>query len=963
MKVDINDPITQGVLIGVLGTLIAGFIIYLTAQLRKMSWSLFKSFKRKAKVKSGIESYIKTLMQRTLFINHPWMKENQTLNDILVPINFRRNGHTEREELGVFIKKIFETNETPRILITGKPGSGKSIAMRIIAREISSINSEINLTPIILNFADIKSIHTSKELEKQITANLEYYQFGKGKKGNAAEDFVKENLYEGKLILLFDGYDEINKSERAKISKFISFFLGTYRKVPAIISSRTAVYEKELPFDYLNPIKIRLAPFTPFAILKFLSHWDFGDGKSPHELFEMINGKTHLSEIASNPLMLTIIAFLYSLPKYKLPDNRVQFYEQCTRALLEEWDRSQKKERANKFESHQKVAILNRIAFDQINRSSENDELIHENKIFSAIKSGMQKLSLKVNEYAILKDEIVLNSGLLQYTPPYDYRFPHRTFMEYFAANHIIEEKTYQYVLNLYQQDPVKWKEVLLLYLGLVKNKDMSNHIFEYLIKEFKENNSEEKNIIPVVFSALTECALPDAKLANEILLEAEQFLDHKQLHKETIEELGYIAANPRWSFSKKAKIILLDLLKKELSNDSFQYVLFALLYTRDVKIDKIIIENLERINFKEFFMSLGSKNKFVIHKLFSLNLSHKKKSEFIEGLKESGNMKLLGSLLIENKDSEIQELAAFALFQMSKLNGFNEFLETAEIGMLEKSTLKILDTKYSEWGWNHSGLVSVSGKKLALLICYYSAKFIKKTESNGTFLDLSLPDGLFNYLTKCFMLKRGVIYSKSNIVLEHPVYTTEKMMMKRWREKINMRTKWYRFLNRKIFYTELKYILVIVINWLVGILGIVGFSLTILGYTSNKFYTFLFDPFTANWLFFQFIFFSIVYIILKLINSDELLEDLIEYTVPHASIVFDTDLMMKNSHIITFCANLVLAIICLFLPFHHFFYNLFLFLYFIIHIVYQVDIHTFYRPIFLTDNNDDLNQLLHNND
>jgi hypothetical protein len=112
-----------------------------------------------------------------------------------------------------------------------------------------------------------------------------------------------------------------------------------------------------------------MAPFTPFAVLKFLSLWKFEGPKTARALFEMINGKAHLAEMASNPLMLTIMAYLYSLPKYTLPDNRVEFYEECTRALLEVWDRSQQRNRANRYESHQKIAKLNRLAFQHISTS------------------------------------------------------------------------------------------------------------------------------------------------------------------------------------------------------------------------------------------------------------------------------------------------------------------------------------------------------------------------------------------------------------------------------------------------------------------------------------------------------------------------------------------------------------------------------------------------------------------
>ena len=227
---------------------------------------------------------------------------------------------------------------------------------------------------------------------------MKYYQFEQDKNNiKSADEFINENLYndDGRIVLLFDGYDELEKSARKSISALLNNFLGTHKNIPVVITSRTEVYEKELAFNKIADFKIDMAPFTPYAILKFLSLWKFEEGKSSYALFNMIKGKAHLLELASNPLMLTIITFLYTKPKYTLPDNRVKFYDLCTRALLEEWDRTQQKDRDNKFESHQKIAVLSKIAFEHISQASTTDELISEQKIHNIIKEEMKRLSFR----------------------------------------------------------------------------------------------------------------------------------------------------------------------------------------------------------------------------------------------------------------------------------------------------------------------------------------------------------------------------------------------------------------------------------------------------------------------------------------------------------------------------------------------------------------------------------------
>jgi predicted NACHT family NTPase len=436
MNISLSDPIVQGVMVAFIGGILVTLFILLLRQLKKYGYQMFLLFRRGARKKTGLECYRKTLEEKTMHITHPWMKEGQTLTDILVPINFDTGKGSHRQELEVYLSRKFQQDPSLRLLILGKPGSGKTIAMRVMARALWSYEKEVRPVPVLMNFSDIKGITDHKGLEQKIVETLKLYQFEKGNKhDHAAESFVEENLYTGKLFLLFDGFDELDKPSREAAARLLNTFLGTHSQVPAAISCRTALYESELAFDSLRPDKIKMAPFTPFAILKFLSLWQFEGKKSSHELYRMIHDRAHLSELAANPLMLTIITFLYSLPKYTLPDNRVEFYEQCSRALLEEWDRAQQRDRANRFESHQKLAVLNRLALEHISSAGRDDELIAEQVIHRVVRQEMGRLGLKAEEYPRMEKEIVLNSGLLQYIPATDYRFPHRTFMEFFAAS------------------------------------------------------------------------------------------------------------------------------------------------------------------------------------------------------------------------------------------------------------------------------------------------------------------------------------------------------------------------------------------------------------------------------------------------------------------------------------------------------------------------------------------------
>ncbi len=928
MNIDLNNPLIQGIIASLIASFIFAFIVILVKRLRKKGYKIFDTLRRGTKEKTGLESYRKNLEEKILRISHPWMKEGQTLADILVPINFETKKETKREELEVYLAREFNRDKALRLLILGKPGSGKTIAMRVIARSLWTLDEEIQPVPVIMSFSDIKGITDRQGLEKKIIEKLVYYQFEQGKKDDTtAKQFVEKNLDKGKLFLLFDGYDELDKSARETATKLLNTFLGTFPQIPAAISSRTALYQGELAFDQLNPYKITMAPFTPFAILKFLSLWKFEGKKSSHELFEMINGKAHLSELASNPLMLTIITFLYSLPKYTLPDNRVEFYEQCTRALLEEWDRTKEISRANKYESHQKIAVLNRVAFEHVSTADINDELIHEDVIHRVVREEMERLSLRVEEYPAMEEEIVQNSGLLQFIPAADFRFPHRTFMEFFAASYLEKEGDYQDLLDLYNQDPEKWKEVLLLYMGLNKKKEYANSILKYLISDFEENQVDKETPNLLLFSALTQSAVPDPQLAEDILNLARQFIEKKP-EKEVIEELGFIAANPRWAYGQKAKDILLELLNRKLQDDVFQQVIFSLMHAGDESLDEVILDNLKRINLSEFISKIGSKEKYFIHKLFSLGLPDNEKEKIVDGLKESGNLEILGRLLIENPDEYIKELAAFALFWMSKLDGFYDFLDRTEIGFLDEKIRREINKKFEEWGWRWNLPKTENGKKLAILICYYSASWIAKNQKEihkGVLVQIH---NRFRYITTGFLVEQGVPFHKFNLIgFGEKVRAAKNGLKKHWKNKINLNNFWYRL-------SDLSDFSGIVFYWLVSLAGIVGFIMYLLGTTSNSFYNFLYDPFTVKFLFFQFIIFFILNLCLSFIQYGfdfdiEALAYSASGVIEFLDFIHD-EVSLKNERWIPRMV-LLLSFSILFIPFHNILFNIAFFLHFFI--------------------------------
>jgi len=167
----------QLVIQGALGSLIAGTIVALLFRFtdwRTSIWSSRSKRNRLAREKpKRLQHYLESLAKRTLQINHPWMKEGQSLGDILVPVNVMVGSN--RLDLHQYITNLFGAENSVRALLLGSPGSGKSIAMGDIARFVPKLKRPI--TPIMVTFTDIKGAETREDIERVATNKLQRDQF------------------------------------------------------------------------------------------------------------------------------------------------------------------------------------------------------------------------------------------------------------------------------------------------------------------------------------------------------------------------------------------------------------------------------------------------------------------------------------------------------------------------------------------------------------------------------------------------------------------------------------------------------------------------------------------------------------------------------------------------------------------------------------------------------------------
>lgn len=159
------------------------------------------------------------------------------------PINLRRLPTTEgtseetveafvsvsAEDVKAHIAQVFQA-AYGRLLITGKPGAGKTVLL--LQLELALLTSETDMLPVILNLATWKKDYITLEpwLKEILPAEL-----------GASKKYAADVLQQNRLVLLLDGLDEVEESDRASCLEAI----GRYRAAADcryVITSRIEEY-------------------------------------------------------------------------------------------------------------------------------------------------------------------------------------------------------------------------------------------------------------------------------------------------------------------------------------------------------------------------------------------------------------------------------------------------------------------------------------------------------------------------------------------------------------------------------------------------------------------------------------------------------------------------------------------------------------------------------------------------
>ncbi len=219
--------------------------------------------------------------------------------------------------------------EEGNLFILGKPGAGKTTFMKRVA--FNAAEGHIDKVPI---FISLKEWSDSRlELIQFIIRQFDICAFPE------ALSFVEKLLASGDAIVLFDGLDEVNQADglRSLQVRAMQNFIEKYDTSKCLITCRLAANE----YTFENFKYVEMADFDGEQVQQFVKNW-FRENEQIGEQFiaEFADIQNrHLRELASSPLLLTLLCLSYQ-ETLGFPQRRVEIYEEAIDALLKKWDAS-----------------------------------------------------------------------------------------------------------------------------------------------------------------------------------------------------------------------------------------------------------------------------------------------------------------------------------------------------------------------------------------------------------------------------------------------------------------------------------------------------------------------------------------------------------------------------------------------------------------------------------------------
>lgn len=228
--------------------------------------------------------------------------------------------------------------EIKQMVILGPPGIGKTTTLQYLAYDIIKGDANLNKIPV---FVELRHFTAEKTIENSISNFL-----------NKNTKELDEILRDNKIILFFDGLNEVSINEQQNLIREIQVLIKKYNDLEIILSSRPDSYNNEFQIPVFM-----LQPMNDEKIKDFINKNYFNKIKSD-DFYKILLKHKKLYEMSRNPLILTMLLSISVKSKGEIPENKGKLLQ-----LFMDWIFSREEKQKKQFDKTTKKIFLSYLAF------------------------------------------------------------------------------------------------------------------------------------------------------------------------------------------------------------------------------------------------------------------------------------------------------------------------------------------------------------------------------------------------------------------------------------------------------------------------------------------------------------------------------------------------------------------------------------------------------------------------
>lgn len=449
--------------------------------------------------------------------------EAKTIFDLYIPLTIKSRSRENKEEMVIDEDITAKIEQYKKIMIVDSAGMGKSTLAKYISVQSIIKNCYI---PIII---ELRKLSKEKglweylcEIFDMIDQNMEY---------NDIRNLIKR----GGFLVIFDGYDEVVEDLRSDVITQIVEFTNKADQNSYILTSR----EEEDLCSFGDFCEFKIKPLKLDESFELINKYG-NNGDRAKKLINVIKQERKnfvvLKEFLVNPLLVSL---LYKTFEYKeeIPYKKIEFYRQVYEALFNDHDKSKDayiRPKRCGLEIREFECVLRYLAFFSMQKWRVEYDSIQDllKDVKDAIENAPGIENVRAEDFV---HDLLHNVSLFQKEGS-AYRWAHKSFMEYFAAQCIYLEMGAEVkeilLSNMSKNDKgAKYYNILDFYYDM----DLKS-IRKYIIKPFLENYVRQyKEFKEKIYQE----GLGVSKELIDIAASTDFFLEYKIMSLEANKDIG----------------------------------------------------------------------------------------------------------------------------------------------------------------------------------------------------------------------------------------------------------------------------------------------------------------------------------------------------------------------------------------------------------------------------------------